>query len=213
MRFPNHDSGVWGAGPGIWLPLQPCTVLGNSAQFAEMRLRPKRHSFLTRCPSPRPVLHLLATTSTPGCQSPWLLGVQGREGPDPSPGHAREKEREACSVGGRGGRRVTCIRVCQYSRTTHTHTQAASATAVLMPWQQGVDCYFLQTHQHNLLLILLRRLRAAITEAAPATRGLICYLDCKNSGNKTSRTHFIKGTCHPLGLQASLHPIKHRGWG
>lgn len=89
--------------------------------------------------------------------------------------------------------------------------QAAFRTAVLMPWQQGVDCYFLQTHQHNLLLILLQRLRAAITEAAPATRGVICYLDCKNSGYKTNCAHFINGMCHPLGLQASLHPIKHRG--
>lgn len=123
MRFPNHGSGVWGASPGIWLPLQPCPVPGNPAQFAELRLRPKRHTFLTRCPSPRPVLHLLATTSTPDCQSPWLLGVQGREGPDPSPGHAREEEREAYSVGGRDGRRVTCIRVCQYSRThAYAHT-------------------------------------------------------------------------------------------
>ena len=66
--------------------------------------------------------------------------------------------------------------------------QASFRTAALMPWQQGVDCYFLQTHQHNLLLILLQSLGAAITEAAPATWGIICYLDCKNSGNKTNRT-------------------------
>lgn len=89
--------------------------------------------------------------------------------------------------------------------------QAAFRTSVLMPWQQGVDCYFLQTHQHNLLLILLQRLSAAITEAAPATRGIICYLDCKNSGYKTNCAHFINGMCHPFGLQASLHPIKHQG--
>lgn len=89
--------------------------------------------------------------------------------------------------------------------------QASLRTAALMPWQQGVDCYFLQTHQHNLLLILLQRLGAAITEAAPATRGIICYLDCKNSGNKTNREHFINGMGHPFGLQASFHPIKHRG--
>lgn len=89
--------------------------------------------------------------------------------------------------------------------------QAAFGTAVLMPWQQGVDCYFLQTHQHNLLLILLQRLGAAITEAVPATRGVIYYLDCKNSGYKTNCAHFINGMCHPLSLQASLHPIKHRG--
>ena len=89
--------------------------------------------------------------------------------------------------------------------------QASFRTAALMPWQQGVDCYFLQTHQHNLLLILLQRLGAAITEAAPATRGIICYLDCKNSGNKTNRAHFINRMGHPFGLQASFHPIKHRG--
>lgn len=89
--------------------------------------------------------------------------------------------------------------------------QAAFRTAVLMPWQQGVDCYFLQTHQHNLLLILLQRLSAAITEAAPVTRGIICYLDCKNSRNKTNRTHFINGMCHPFGLRAFLFPIKHQG--
>lgn len=80
-----------------------------------------------------------------------------------------------------------------------------------MPWQQGVDCYFLQTHQHHLLLILLRRPRAAITAAAPAARGVICYLDCKNPGNKTSSAHFINRMCHPLGLRASLLPIKHQG--
>lgn len=30
--------------------------------------------------------------------------------------------------------------------------------------------------------------------------GIICYLDCKNSGNKTNCAHFINGTCHPFGL-------------
>lgn len=84
------------------------------------------------------------------------------------------------------------------------------STATLMPWQQGVDCDFLHAHQHNLLLIPLQRLRQPFP-GSTTTRGVICYLDCKSLGNKTNGVHFINGMCHPFGLQASLHPIKHRG--
>lgn len=102
-----------------------------------------------------------------------------------------------------------CVGVDLHS-VTATKLVLLHSTAALMPWQQGVDCDFLHAHQHNLLLIPLQRLQQPFP-GSTATRGVICYLDCKSLGNKTNGVHFINRMCHPFGLQASLRPIKHRG--